>query len=442
LNIHAYPKKENTIKAVANNFPEKRNNRKVLQARAPLQQRTHDLVGSVVQLQKRGVNQKCNLRDLLTKEVSIEINANTEVEIVTPVESSQFHISFLGPFHDVGPWHTKIKYNSKEYWIKNSHIGGSDDFKIILKKPVAKNPTPELKIITTEDSSMNKLGENPASKSASITIGKNTNEKSLKDNLGNYFTPKTAMVEEKNNLGMAGGGNLDYDQIKKPNYNPNSWIVNPIGGLLCNHNGEPITGGGAWVLSKEEILSGAQGTTQNAFYGGGDMDSHEKAGGTGSYWAGEMYVRDGKVKSINNQSGTYHFESEANVNILTYLLKNNILTKDQIDAKQLEIQAWTQTGMDREGSMQTWEGFRGRVSPEETELINDYQNNDLFGHNELADREGKLQPWRGLGGSVSPEDNELINNYPNTDSSEEYSDEIKFKKWNSTKGDSNQRTID
>jgi hypothetical protein len=180
--------------------------------------------------------------------------------------------------------------------------------------------------------------------------------------LGKYFSPRVAPEVEK----MGVGGNVGMDQLKEENFNPDRWKVKPIGGFLCNQKGQKITGSEAWVLSKDKVLYGSQASTESLgidMMTFKNMKSHELANQLAAYWAGEMEVVDGKVKSINNQSGTFHFESEANVNLLTYLLNHGIITLGDVDERALDIKAWTQTGVDRKGDLKPWEGFIGPREP-------------------------------------------------------------------------------
>lgn len=179
------------------------------------------------------------------------------------------------------------------------------------------------------------------------------------DRLGHYFDPKIAPVKDENRMAL--GGNVGYDQIYQKDYSANKWVIKPIGGNLCNQIDKPITGRDAWVLDTDGILHGSQAFKEAKDYERfqyKDMDSHEKACVNSAIWAGEMEVADGKIVSINNQSGTFHFESEANINILTYLLKHEIISKEQIDTRSLSIEEWRQTGLDREGELLPWLGFK------------------------------------------------------------------------------------
>jgi hypothetical protein len=336
-----------------------------------------------IQRQKVAVTRNCNLRTIGNETEKTKIPTGAIVDIKRPVESLQFKFSRglrkTKVVEGQGPWHTKVKYQGHSYWIKNSHLGHSEKSEIVLPNlPEEVLPADEyIPPVRPDSSSEEDYGK--LKKTAPMAIGSTLSslpatEQHLEqtpplsnplDNLGSYFKPRVAPVKEKNRTKI--GGNVGYDQIYEDDYNPNKWVINPIDGFLCNQEGMKITGQNAWVLSGEGVLYGSQSSDdypQHSRKGFQmqDMDSHEKADASNAIWAGEMRVAGGKVVAINNQSGTYHFESEANVNILTYLLNNGIITQDDIDHRTLMIMSWTQTDIDRIGNFSAWEGFQ--IDPE------------------------------------------------------------------------------
>jgi hypothetical protein len=165
---------------------------------------------------------------------------------------------------------------------------------------------------------------------------------------------------------MFGGGNAAMKNLEK-GVSHTHWKVQVIGGLLCNNKGQPITGGGAWVLSEDGDLYGSQqagrkGSLSPDWTKYVDMQSHEMACQHEVRWAGELKVKEGRVTEINNKSGTFHLRAHANVNILTYLTENKVITLDLASLRdQILINAWTQTGLDRKGRLDVWENFLGPV---------------------------------------------------------------------------------
>jgi hypothetical protein len=178
--------------------------------------------------------------------------------------------------------------------------------------------------------------------------------------LGTYFIPEVAPEAHK----MIGGGDAAMENLKK-DIHYSHWRVQVIGGLLCNNKGQRITGEGAWVLSDTGQLYGSQATEDHVplsaeMFTYVNMQSHEMACQQGVSWAGELKVKEGRVVAINNQSGTFHLRAHSNVNILTYLVNNNVIVADLAALRaQIEIKAWTQTGMDRAGRLDVWENFFG-----------------------------------------------------------------------------------
>ena len=74
------------------------------------------------------VNNQCNLRPVANPRQPVSIPRGTTVQIVKPLRSLQFELGILyGINEGRGPWHIKVTYNGVEYWIKNSHLGRSDD---------------------------------------------------------------------------------------------------------------------------------------------------------------------------------------------------------------------------------------------------------------------------------------------------------------------------
>jgi len=322
----------------------------------------------VIQLEKRSVVEKCNLRLIDKPTSAVTIPLGTEVEIVSPRETKRFKLGFgriTGRVtYNEGPNHTKVKYKGREYWIKDSHLGTSNSRATTSVSP--EHSTGEAEVRATPLVK----GE----KASSPWRTNNEDGRSLEADLGKYFEPSVAPVKKENDI-TGIGGNAAVEKLKK-GFEPSIWDVKAKNGQLCNREGNPITGGGAWVLLSGESphLRGSQCTKSSSktlsLYSQKDkgpltdMQEHEAAGAVGPYWAGEMEVEDGKVKSINNQSGTYHFTSDSNINLLTYLLNHEIITKEDIDKKTIKILSWKQTGLDREGKLKTWEGFKGKEKKE------------------------------------------------------------------------------
>ena len=328
----------------------------------------------VIQLQERQVADKSNLRKIGDESKKISIKKDEKVEIITPVETLRFELGLFSVTKGKGPWHVKVRYKGTEYWIKNSHLGESDKSAFTLREEaleeslnqlldpelqeedissnvnLLKNPNKQQTLLEPETTSklLNQITNEPSSLGGSEV-------KSGVDLVGTYFNPKVAPIKGKNKLP---GGAVNVEERLK------NWKVTPKGGCLTNHIGKNITGGGAWVLGgtlNDPVLKGSQAFTETfEFYKYKNMESHQMANEQSPLWAGDMQVKDGKVVYINNQSGTFHLTPDCNANILTYLLQNKVITQNQIDNRTLVIEAWIQTGMDREGDLKAWQRFRSK----------------------------------------------------------------------------------
>ncbi len=254
--------------------------------------------------------------------------------------------------------HSWVNYKDQTGWVVDSKLQGPLEHEDLYSGSIVSSHQMPIKV--DPDGAVPKASPSPPMVSDSPgTIA--TESSNPLSRLGAYFNPAVAPVKDKNKMGFL-GGNMAMENLQR-DVDPSAWIVQAHEGRLYNRWRKPITGGGAWVLGSDRILKGSQASDQSEGIGkfeNKDMDSHEMAGALSALWAGEMKVKDGQVLSINNQSGTFHFEAEANLNILTYLLQNNVIRQNDIDERTLKIMAWTQTGPDREGKLKPWAGFRGR----------------------------------------------------------------------------------
>lgn len=126
-----------------------------------------------------------------------------------------------------------------------------------------------------------------------------------------------------------------------------NFVIRIHGGQLHEHTGQRAltVRKSPFVLGTDGVLYGGQGPSQ-----GGDlryeiMGKHGDAEVAFPAWAGELAVANGQVTHIDNESGTFKLKDEANINLIKYLYRRNVLTLNQIS--RLDVQRVASWGIDR-----------------------------------------------------------------------------------------------
>jgi hypothetical protein len=106
---------------------------------------------------------------------------------------------------------------------------------------------------------------------------------------------------------------------------PREYLTSQVGGQLLSSKGAPLSGPSQpFVLDKAGQLYGGPSNIGGGLIRG-DMINHAMAGIFAPAWAGMLTASNGKVTEIDNKSGTFKFTSAANIEIIKFLYRTEVL---------------------------------------------------------------------------------------------------------------------
>jgi hypothetical protein len=147
---------------------------------------------------------------------------------------------------------------------------------------------------------------------------------------------------------------------------PQDYLTMQAGGRLLSSVGLQLSVDNLpFVLSTDGSLYGGPCKPDPSGSYRGAMPNHAVANVGSAAWAGMLTVVSGKVSAINNESGTYKFTNAANVSIVKFLYRQQVL--DEAELRTLRVSYLTDPKvLDRGGTFRQQEVVTG-LEPEEVE---------------------------------------------------------------------------
>lgn len=277
-----------------------------------------------------------NLRDDVHKAVIVKVKQGTEARVLAGAATETFKLPGLS-------WpkaHTWTQVLGQQGWLKDSVLGTAvperapahDDLALEPLRTTRPTPTPTRSVAIGVGT---RGGRTQAEPPATISIGE-------------LDAHRDADAEQLQYPGVDSGVR-PLGAGKPSGLDPNNFLIQIVGGLLHERTGQHVltVPKSPFVLSTGGELYGGQGRVPGHSQGIGyeRMEKHGHANVTFPAWAGEMTVANGQVTQINNESGTFKLNDKANINLIKFLYRRQVLTAN--DIPQLDVERVVSWGIDR-----------------------------------------------------------------------------------------------